>query len=56
MDDQDTQATEPATADRAEEKAREAGDGARRDDEASGSAAPDPTTADADADDVPGAD
>jgi len=56
MDDQDTQATEPTTADRAEEKAREAGHGDGRDDEASGSAAPDPTRGDADADDVPGAD
>jgi hypothetical protein len=56
MTDQDTQATEPATADRAAEKAREAGHGGQAEDERAGSPVPDPTAAEQDADDVPGAD
>jgi hypothetical protein len=55
-DQEDTQATEPTTADRAEQKAREAGHGAGRDDSAPGTPAPDPTADASDAEDVPDAD
>ena len=56
MDDQNTRATEPASADRAAEVASGSGRRDDRNEEAAGSPAPDPTDAESNAEDVPGAD
>jgi|tagenome__1003787_1003787.scaffolds.fasta_scaffold20693169_2 hypothetical protein len=56
MDDQDTQATEPASPERAAEVATESGRDDNRNDEVEGSPVPDPTATDSGADDIPDAD
>ncbi len=56
MTDQDTQATEPASPERAGDVATSTGRDDDRNEQADGSPAPDPTDGDGDAEDVPGAD
>ncbi len=55
-DQEDTQATEPASPERAGDIATATGREDDRNEQADGSPAPDPTETDGDAEDVPGAD